>query len=273
MGEKKAIRSVDRPGTRNSLAADFRRFGLYAGQTVLVHSSMSKLGWINGGAAAVIQALMDVLTSEGTLVMPTHTGDYSDPAEWLNPPVPKDWQEEIRDTMPLYDPLRTPSRGMGRIAELFRTWPDVLRSDHPQYSFAAWGREARYVTEGHELSYGLGETSPLARVYDLDGDVLLIGVGYDNNTSIHLAEYRAPNPPLMQSGVPWLDNGERVWVSFPDVEFRELYLGEAGKAFEEVNEVTIGQVAAATCRLMPQRTVVDFAVGWFDAFRKRTSGA
>ncbi len=272
MSEKKAIRSVQRPGTRGRLVADFQRLGLSAGQTVLVHSSLSALGWVNGGEVAVIQALMDVLTEEGTLVMPAHTSAFSDPAEWLNPPVPKSWQQEIRDTMPLYDPRRTPTRGMGRIAELFRTWPDVLRSDHPQHSFAAWGKEARFVTEGHRLPFSLGETSPLARVYDLDGDVFLVGVGYGSNTSIHLAEYRAPNPPLVQSGVPWLENGERAWVTFTDVDFRELLFGDVGQAFEEENEVTVGQAAAAVCRLMSQRQLVDFATGWFETYRQSVSG-
>ena len=270
---KRKKKKAARPVTRNSLAADFRRLGLDAGQTVLVHTSMSKMGWINGGAVAVIQALMDVLTSEGTLVMPTHTEGFSDPATNLHQPVPEDWVEEIRDTMPLYDPRLTPSDSMGRVAELFRTWPDVLRSGHPQYSFAAWGKEARYVTEGHELSFSLGETSPLARVYDLRGYVLLAGVGHSNNSSIHLAEYRVPNPPMKQSGVPWLVNGERVWVTFPDVDLLDMYTGRAGQAFEDENNVTVGQVAAATCRLMSQKCLVDFAVGWFNAFWKNPSAA
>ena len=207
MSELKTIESVSWPATRQSLAGDLQQLGLCPGQVVLVHSSMSALGWVNGGPVAVIQALMDVLTPGGTLVMPAHSSEYSDPAHWENPPVPEAWQETIRQTMPLFDPRRTPTRGIGRIPELFRTWPEVLRSDHPQLSFAAWGRYAQFVTEGHDLAFSLGETSPLARVYDLDGHVLMLGTGYDSNTSLHLAEYRAPNPPLTQNGAPWLENG------------------------------------------------------------------
>src|SRR5690349_7103098 len=59
-------------------------------------------------------------------------------------------------------------------------------------SFAAWGRHALPITANHALDYGLGEHSPLARLYDLDGSVLLLGVGYERRTSLHLAEYRAP---------------------------------------------------------------------------------
>ena len=267
MSEVQAIARTKVPGTRDSLAADLRRLGLQAGQVVLVHSSLSALGWVNGGPVAVLQALMDVLAPEGTLVMPAHSGEYSDPAGWENPPVPERWEETIRATMPLFDPQRTPTRGMGRIAELFRTWPDVLRSDHPQLSFAAWGKEAAFVTAGHELAFSLGEASPLARIYDLDGRVLLLGVAYDSNTSLHLAEYRAPNPPLIRMGVPYVEDGQRVWKSFMDVDFNDEVFPEIGRAFEEEHAVAVRPVAMATSRLMSQRALVDYATVWITEHR------
>src|SRR5512135_1478972 len=104
MGEKEVVEKTPLPGTRESLASDFRRLGLYEGMTLLVHSSLSALGWVCGGPVAVIQALMDVLTEAGTLIMPAHSGDVSDPARWCNPPVPADWIPIIRAAMPAFDP-------------------------------------------------------------------------------------------------------------------------------------------------------------------------
>src|SRR5215467_6186758 len=192
MSEEQIVHATPAPRTRESLANDLRQLGVMVGMTIIVHSSMSSLGWVSGGPVAMVQALMDVVTEAGTIVMPTQTGEYSDPAQWENPPVPQAWWQIIRETMPAFDPLITPATFMGRTVEVFRTWPGALRSNHPIVSFAAWGRHAQYITAGHTLEYGLGEGSPLGRIYDLDGWVLLLGVGYDSNTSFHLAEYRAP---------------------------------------------------------------------------------
>jgi aminoglycoside 3-N-acetyltransferase len=135
------------PHTIDSLAKELAACGLAAGQTVVVHSSMSKIGgYIVGGAEGVIRALMKVLTEDGTLMMPTHTTENTDPANWRNPPVPESYWPVIREHAPAYDPRITKTRQMGVIPELFRTWPGVLRSAHPVGSFAAWGKHAHELT-------------------------------------------------------------------------------------------------------------------------------
>jgi len=188
--ENSAIARAERPNTRESLAVDLRALGVAQEMTLLVHASLSALGWVAGGPVAVVQALIDAVTPQGTLVMPANTADNSDPADWLYPPVPEAWWPIIRAQMPGFDPAITPTRMMGRIAETFRTWPGTVRSGHPQASFSAWGREAQVIIANHSLEFSLGETSPLARIYERDGWVLLLGVGHGSNTSFHLGEYR-----------------------------------------------------------------------------------
>ena len=102
--EKTAIDSADRPATTRSLTAEFRSLGLAEGMTVIVHSSLSRLGWIAGGARAVVDALLGAIGNAGTLVMPTHSGDLSDPALWSNPPVPESWWVTIRSESPRTTP-------------------------------------------------------------------------------------------------------------------------------------------------------------------------
>ena len=262
MSEQSAIQQSPHPFPRPILADQLRRLDVAAGMTLLVHSSLSRIGYVPGGAVAVIQALQDVLTAEGTLVMPTHSGDYSDPAKWRNPPVPAAWQPIIRAEMPAFDPRRTPTRGMGVIPELFRTWPAVHRSTHPAVSFAAWGKHAEEITADHSLAFGLGEQSPLGRLYALDGFVLLLGIGYDNNTSFHLSEVRAGVGKTVPCGAPLLVDGRRVWQAYEDFDYDSDLFPQIGADFEAAHPVRVGRIGLAESRLFSQRTAVDFAEAW-----------
>ena len=272
MAELDTIQSIPSPRTRETLATDLRRLGLQAGMVVIVHSSLSSIGWVSGGSVAVVQALLDAITPDGTLVMPAHSGELSDPSYWQHPPVPEAWWSIIRETMPAFDPRFTPTRGMGRIAETFRTWPGTLRSSHPQDSFAARGRHAEFITANHALGDGLGERSPLARIYDLDGYVLLLGVPYGNNTSFHLGEYRAPGSKLIVQGAPILENDQRVWKTFTTLEVDSDCFDELGGDFERVRPVKIGLVGSATTRLFSQQAAVDFAEQWIVQERQTKIG-
>ena len=263
MAEADTIHADYLPLTVDSMAEQFAACGLAAGQTVIVHSSLSKMGWVAGGAKAVIEALLRVLTPTGTLVMPAHTSDNSDPAAWQNPPVPEHWWPIIRQHMPAYDPATSPTRMMGAIAELFRTWPGARRSGHPQGSFAALGPHADAITHDHALE-GFGPQSPLARVYELDGYVLLIGVGHSNNTSLHLAEYHAqwPGKRTHQQAAAMLVNGERQWVEYEALDIDSDDFDTLGEAYEAAHGITRCHVGQAEVRFMRQRPLVDFAIKW-----------
>lgn len=260
--ETSIIENTNLPRTRQSLASDLARLGLEKGMTVIVHSSLSSLGWVNGGAVTVIQALIDVITPLGTIVMPTHSGEYSDPALWGNPPVPEDWCTIIRDTMPAFDPEITPGRAMGVISEVFRKWPGSVRSSHPSTSFAAWGKHANDIVSDQPLDFPMGQQSPLSHLYNLDSSVLLLGVGFSNNTSFHLAEYRSNKRNVCEAGGPIIVNGNRVWTIYKDIEFETEEFKLIGQDFEQTGKVTNGIVGSANTKLFSQRAAVDFALEW-----------
>lgn len=272
MPESATIHPDFPPLTRESLAGQFAACGLAAGQTVLVHSSMSKLGWIVGGPVDVIRALLDVLTPTGTLMMPAHTGDNGDPAYWRNPPVPEAWWPVIRQHRPAYDPHVSPTRAMGAIAELFRTWPGVVRSDHPIGSFAALGPKAAYLTGDHRLDSIFGDYSPIGRLHELDGYILLLGVDHSNNTSLHLAEHRAnfPGKAARREGTAMLVDGVRQWVEFDLLALNDDDFPTIGDRYEAEHGIPRGQVGQGAVRFMKQRPLIDYAVAWMARNRNFT---
>ena len=272
MPEGQVVDKTEALATVESLRADFKALGIENGMVLIVHSSLSALGWVCGGAVAVIIALQEVLGETGTLVMPAHSTDLSDPSQWENPPVPESWWQTIRETMPAYDPDLTPTRSMGKIAETFRKQKVVLRSSHPQSSFCARGPQAASIINNHALAYGFGERSPLARIYDLHGSVLLLGVDHSSNTSIHLAEYRAdfPSKRVVQEGAPISQADSRVWTTFEDIDVDDSDFDRLGEDFLRSNAgkvVQRGKVGSADCQLMPQRAVINFAVDWLEKNR------
>ncbi|MFG3286846.1 aminoglycoside N(3)-acetyltransferase [Streptomyces sp. NPDC048111] len=261
--------------TRASLAADLSELGVRPGETVLVHSSLKSLGWVCGGAVAVVQALLDTLGETGTLVVPAHSGENSDPAEWSHPPVPEAWWPAIREAMPAYDPLTTPTRGIGVLPETVRTWPGARRSAHPQTSFAAVGPGASRITAGHPQDCALGERSPLARLEEEGARVLLLGAGFGSCTCFHLAEYRVEGPQADVSFAAGTAGGRR-WLTVRDTALDSADFARLGADFERealergAGTVVRGRVGAAVCRLFPVRDAVAYAERWLPAHRPRT---
>jgi aminoglycoside 3-N-acetyltransferase len=268
MGESDAVEAVEEPVTADDIVEDLRELGVMPGETLLVHSSLRSLGWVAGGAQAVVEALRRVVGADGTVVVPTFTAQYSDPSVWSNPPVPESWVEGMADRLPTFRPAVTPSRGVGAVPECLRTFPAAARSHHPEYSFAAVGADAEAVVADHPYKNGLGEASPLAAVYDRDGSVLLLGVGHAVDTSLHLAEHRADiDAQQVRHCAPVRQKGGRETVHYEDIAMSTDDFPEVGGAFERELGAREGPVGAATATLLDQPALVDFAVEWFEANR------
>ena len=269
MSEKSVIERTAVPLTVTSLSEHLRACGLAEGQTVLVHLAMSKLGWVIGGAEAVILALLAAVGDRGTIMMVTNSSNNTDPYEWGHPPVPEAWWQTIRDHTPAYNPATTPTRALGVVPELFRTWPGAVRSEHPAFSLTALGAQAEYLTAGHALEEDSGDRSPLGKLYEVDGHVLLLGVDHENNTSLHLAEFRAnyPGKRNLHTGSAMLVNGRRQWASYETQDGNPDDFGELGAAFDKAHNIPIQRINEAEVRFFRQRPVVDFAVAWMEEYR------
>jgi aminoglycoside N3'-acetyltransferase len=177
------------------LTAQIRELGVTAGRVLLVHTSFSKVGPVENGPLGLIRALQTALGPDGTLVMPSMSDDDDHP----------------------FDPRRTPCLGMGAVADLFWRLSGVLRSNSP-HAFAAIGPEASRITTDHPLDVPHGLNSPVGRVHDLDGQVLLLGVGHDANTTIHLAEALAGVRYRRQKFVTIIEGGELTRYAYGEID-------------------------------------------------------
>jgi aminoglycoside 3-N-acetyltransferase len=161
--------------TKEALLIDLKKIGLVAGDSVLVHSSLSKVGFVPGGAATVIEALFEAVGPEGTLLFPTF------PAKGKN--------KTHMEDHPFFDLVNTPSQ-MGSITEYFRKMPDVHRSFHPTDPVSAKGPLAEYYTSTH---YGqltpYNEHSPFRKLCDKKGKILMMGTTLNGAcTNLHTLE-------------------------------------------------------------------------------------
>lgn len=259
MSEFDIIKQTKFPNTIYTIERDLRNLGLKNGDIVLVHSSMSKMGWVCGDELTVVQALLNVVGQEGTIVMPAHTGGNTNPDGWSHPPVPETWREPIRRSMPSFNSINTPTRGMGKIAECFRTYEGTVRSNHPQLSFCANGKYKNEIVEKHDLTYALGMNSPLGKLYELNAKILLLGVGYSNCTSMHVAETLVSKPNLVRKGTAMDLNGVRQWIWFDDIDYNSDCFDEIGALYEKKNrDVVYGHVGGASCRVLNLKNIVNF---------------
>ncbi len=153
--------------TQDDLAGELRRqCGVLGGDVLIVHSSLKAIGWVEGGPAAVVAALLDAVDETGTLLMPTFTAPRPDGVFRL---------------------AETPSR-TGAITEALRTAPGALRSRHPTHSVAAVGARAAELVAGHENTSGLGVGSPFHKAAEAGADVLMIGCDLTSCSLVHCAE-------------------------------------------------------------------------------------
>ncbi len=272
-GEAATIERTDVPVTFGVIVAALRAAGVQPGGVVIVHSSLSGLGWVVGGAHTAVLALTEAVGPRGTIVMPSMSTNLSEPSRWAAPPVPESWWPTIREEMPAYDVALTPLVAMGAVAECFRHLLGTVRSEHPAVSLMANGPLSQEVLRPHNLRLAFGEGSPLSRLYELDARIVLLGVGHSNNTSLHLAESRTrwAREHTITFGVPVMVEGERRWMTYDDVDYDNHDFEEAGAAFAAATggevRVPLGAGELISCNV---RKIVDFATEWLDYSRGTT---
>ena len=252
--------------TTGSILKDLRALGVAPGDIICAHTSMKALGLVIGGPRTVVEALQAAVSPGGTVMMPAFSGDLSDPAEWQHPPVPTDQFLNIRKQIPAYDRARTPTRGLGQVAEYFRTYPGVLRSPHPQSSFCAWGPHAETLIANQSYDNRFGPQSPLGRLMDAGGKVILLGAPHDTVSLFHLTTHLVGANRSVDKSAPITEHGERRWQRYKDIEYPIDWFIDGVASLIATSIATTGQVGAAVAVLFPATQAVN------DLVEKRRRG-
>ena len=217
----------------------------------MVHASLRAVGPIAGRAATLVEALLGVLGAEGTLMAYV---DY-----------------EKTDDMPYFDPSRSPAASdYGVFAEIVRTWPGAIRSRNPGASTVAIGARAAWLCADHPMNYGYGEGSPLAKLVEAKGKVLLLGSDLDHVTLLHYAEHRAdlPNKRVIRVTEPVIVEGQVREVTIEEFDTSDPILSEMPPHyFEQIMSEFIatgrarsGRVGQALSHLFSAPELVAFAI-------------
>ncbi|MCZ6678816.1 MAG: AAC(3) family N-acetyltransferase [Candidatus Poribacteria bacterium] len=236
--------------SRNAVATQdiiegLRKMGLRAGDGVMVHSSLSSMGYVEGGPDTVVEAFLSVLGPEGTLMVPTFTHSGTE----------------------YFDPLSSPSKN-GAITEAVRRHSRAIRSLHPTHAVTVIGPEATNLVCDDLQRGPLGVDCALDRLAQRGGWILLLGVDHQTNSTIHLGEAYAGDPDRHSKWSP--GNPKQVILNHPDHgEMEVLITSMMGStvAFErmenalrERDQIIDGRIGNATCQLMRGQHVIDAAV-------------
>lgn len=253
----------------------------------MLHARMSALGWVVGGADAIVLSILDAVGPTGTIAAVVSWDDIPLRfAEW-----PQEWRDAYEMDLPPFDPVRSAANHeYGRVAERIRTWPGARRGAHPDQGVAAVGPAAEWLVHPHPLDDSFGAATPFSRLVEVNGDVLMLGAPLSKLTLVHHAEATAqlPERRTVRYRLPITENGRRVWREIHDIDTffeqpvpYESVLGPNCNGIASIArsalEAGIGRsgcVAGTTCHLFPARDIVAFATRWLEQrFGVRRRGA
>ncbi len=237
--------------------------GLESGMIVEVHCTLPKLGYVIGGAQTVVDALMEVVGYQGTILMAMHSLENSEPTFWENPLTDYELVPKVRESMPAYHRKESDAFQMGEVAQNFRRREGVVISSHPSHAFAAWGKYAKFLCNHQSLHFCLSEESATARLAELKASVLLLGSGYDQCTCMHLAEYRSDVRPIVMQGASVEQKGVRIWKQYLDIAMDSSEFVSIGQLMEKNSLVTQFKLGEGECRLFLAETAVSVAERYF----------
>jgi len=234
--------------TIEDIKRQLKHIGIQNGDVLEVHASLKSIGYVLGGANALLEAILETIGFEGTLVMSAQSSGNSEPAYFQNPPVDVSLYQKVRESIPTFKGKFDDLSGMGLLAVALQKRPSVYFSNHPQVSLMAHGKHAKWITQTHPLNDMFGLKSPLAKMVELKTKVLLIGVDFDRCTGMHLGEYLSNKRPIIIQGSRMTVGSKEDWVKFLSYDFDSDEFIKVGRIMEMDSRINLSLLGNAVMK-------------------------
>lgn len=265
------------PISRSQLIESLKRLGVASGDAVMIHASLRAIGKVFGGPDQVHLAVEEAVGAGGTLMMYVSGGEGDDDVgRGIFSP---EEEAEILLHQPAFDPhTARANRTFGALAEFFRSYPGTICSEAVCARIAARGDRARELVADQPWTFAFGRGSPFEKLCSWGGKVLLLGSSRDEVSLLHYAEHIAdfPDKRVARYQVPWLRDGERVWLpcaefdtnraheSWPEDFFAQI-VDQFIAGFAGTPACSLGPVGNADCVLIDAARLVAYAVPIMEA--------
>ncbi len=239
---------LTRQVTKEAIIKALKKIGVKKGDHLGVGLSFKSIGYVEGGPEAFIDALLEVVGSNGTVMMPTFTSFFDLSLVKSN------------STNYCFDYTITPAI-TGLVPETFRKRKNAVRSKHPTNSVASIGKLANYLTENHDSNSPA--YLPYSKLAKVGGKILSIGLGDRVIAIVHEAQYQAGLLKIIpfRIGVKYRDDcgDERLFIR-KDKGGCTMQLCNLVSNLRKMKLVTDGCIGTANTILLPAKEYLEYTI-------------
>ncbi len=249
--------------TKQDIVNALKTNGVKEDAVLEVHVALSSFGYVVGGAQTIIDALIDVVGYNGTILMTMNDLFNSEPTYWKVPSMVYDDIKKIRKHIPAFDKKNSDSYDSGSVVENLRRRTGVVISNHPTYSYIAWGKYAKFLCNRHSLHLSQSIESPLGRISELRGHVLLMGVDYSYCSLFHLAQEITKCETIEVNGAAIEVDGQRIWKKYLNTHYNNKAFNAIGEQLESKQLVKKFNIMGTPCRLLKVSLAINEAISYY----------
>ncbi len=244
---------------QKDITSQLNALGVRQGDSLLVISSLRAVGETVCGASGVLSSLLEAVGPNGNLLFPAFTLSNVLPVTETGEVFCSEDERLASALMTPFEPESTPvdTNLIGILPEIARKHPDAYRSSHPLFSFTALGEDAHFFVRATPHHYPFGSESPLARLFQKDGSVILLGTDYSANIALHLAEIWAETPYTRRSLL--YRTADKRTCEMMGVPGCRAGFGRLEPLMNQSRLQRIGTVGSAKCRLFSMRMAISLA--------------